>query len=159
MSEPWRDNHLWFSNDAQMAGRASADTYSRIMPARKKYCRQAFRVEQTESKVEKAMKPSAARIKAPHMRATEAVAYYLLSDMGFDDKTPRRICSNRPPPTRNRHRPIYSLPGIAESIRSTCWSTTQEAKDATNLLTGTAQKSDVPVFDVTEQMPADQSSA
>lgn len=34
----------------------------------------------------------------------------------------------------------------------------QEASDATNLLTGTAQKSDVPVFDVTEQMPADQSS-
>ena len=32
---------------------------------------------------------------------------------------------------------------------------TQEASDATNMITGTAGKSDVPVVDVSEQMPAD----
>lgn len=34
----------------------------------------------------------------------------------------------------------------------------QKADDATNILTGTAHKSDVPVIDVTEQMPADSKS-
>ena len=66
-----------------------ADTYSRIMPARKKYFAGKLSAwNKRESKVEKAMKTFSSTHKGATYAATEAVAYYLLSDMGFDDKTP-----------------------------------------------------------------------
>ena len=64
--------HLWFSNDARNAmAKELADTYSRIMPARKKYFAGKLSAwNKRESKVEKAMKT----FSSTHKGATYATA-------------------------------------------------------------------------------------
>ena len=138
----------------------SADTYSRIMPARKKYFAGKLSAwNKRESKVEKAMKTFSSTHKGATYAATEAVAYYLLSDMGFDDKTPEGYAQSAASDAEPAPADLQAFQELLEKHQvDLLVNNVQEASDATNLLTGTAQKSDVPVFDVTEQMPADQSS-
>lgn len=153
--------HLWFSNDARNAmAKELADTYSRIMPARKKYFAGKLSAwNKRESKVEKAMKTFSSTHKGATYAATEAVAYYLLSDMGFDDKTPEGYAQSAASDAEPAPADLQAFQELLEKHQvDLLVNNVQEASDATNLLTGTAQKSDVPVFDVTEQMPADQSS-
>ena len=153
--------HLWFSNDARNAmAKELADTYSRIMPARKKYFAGKLSAwNKRESKVEKAMKTFSSTHKGATYAATEAVAYYLLSDMGFDDKTPEGYAQSAASDAEPAPADLQAFQELLEKHQvDLLVNNVQEASDATNLLTGTAQKSDVPVFDVTEQMPADQSN-
>ena len=66
-----------------------ADTYSRIMPAQKKYFNNKLTAwNRREKKIEKDMKAFSDSHKNVSYAATEPVAYYLLSDMGFTDNTP-----------------------------------------------------------------------
>ncbi|ETY71353.1 metal ABC transporter solute-binding protein, Zn/Mn family [Bifidobacterium moukalabense] len=153
--------HLWFSNDARNAmAKELADTYSRIMPARKKYFADRLSAwNKRESKVEKAMKSFSNKHKGATYAATEAVAYYLMSDMGFDDKTPEGYAQSAASDGEPAPADLQAFQELLEKHQvDLLVNNVQEASDATNLLTGTAQKSDVPVFDVTEQMPADQSN-
>ena len=82
--------HLWFSSDARNAmAKELADTYSRIMPAQKKYFNNKLTAwNRREKKIEKDMKAFSDSHKNVSYAATEPVAYYLLSDMGFTANTP-----------------------------------------------------------------------
>ena len=105
------------------------------------------------------MKTFSSTHKGAAYAATEAVAYYLLSDMGFDDKTPEGYAQSAASDAEPAPADLQAFQELLEKHQvDLLVNNVQEASDATNLLTGTAQKSDVPVFDVTEQMPADQSS-
>ncbi len=150
--------HLWFSTDARNAmAKELANAYSRIMPRQKKYfSNRLAKWTKREDAVEKTMR----QFKSEHgdvpYAATEQVAYYLLSDMGLTDKTPqgylRSTASGGEPAPKD-------LQGFQELLEKRkvdlLVNNTQESSDASNMLTGTAHKSDVPVFDVSEQMPAD----
>lgn len=88
--------------------------------------------------------------------ATEPVAYYLLSDMGFTDNTPEgylQSASTGSEPAPDDLREFQEL--LEKHKVDVLINNTQSTSDATNTLTGTAYKSDVPVLDISEQMPSD----
>lgn len=150
--------HLWFSSDARNAmAKELADTYSRIMPKQKKYFANKLKAwNRREAKIEKDMRRFSDAHGSVSYAATEPVAYYLLSDMGFTDKTPKSYIQTTSDGSQPSSETLQDFQSLLEKRKiNVLINNTQEASDATNMLTGTAHKSDVAVIDVTEQMPTD----
>ena len=150
--------HLWFSSDARNAmAKELADTYSRIMPTQKKYFNNKLAAwNRREKKIEKDMKAFSDTHKDASYAATEPVTYYLLSDMGFTDNTPEgylQSASTGSEPAPDDLREFQEL--LEKHKVDVLINNPQSTSDATNTLTGTAYKSDVPVLDISEQMPSD----
>ena len=150
--------HLWFSSDARNAmAKELADTYSRIMPKQKKYFTSRLKAwNKREATLEKDMKRFSEEHKNMSYASTEPIAYYLFSDMGLTDKTPedyaQSIADGSQPSSQN----LQEFQKLLEDRKvDMLINNMQEASDATNILTGTAHKSDLPVIDITEQMPVD----
>ena len=150
--------HLWFSKDAR-AGMAKelTDTFCRVRPALRKDFEKRYEQWKTqEEQVEKLMSDFADAHEDPSYAATEAVAYYLMADMGFKDKTPKGYAQSAASEGEAAPADLQEFQSLIESHEvDVVVNNTQEASDATNMITGSAGKSDVPVFDVTEQMPGD----
>ena len=88
--------------------------------------------------------------------ATEPVAYYLMADVGFKDATPKGYTQSTASGGEPAPADLQAFQTLIEDKGADVLiNNTQEASDATNMITGTAGKSDVPVVDVSEQMPAD----
>lgn len=150
--------HLWFSSDARNAvAKELADTYSRIMPKQKKYFANKLKAwNRREATIEKDMKQFSDMHGTVSYAATEPVAYYLLSDMGFTDKTPEDYAQATADGSQPSSEALQDFQELVERRKiDVLVNNTQEAGDATNVLTGTAHKSDVGVIDITEQMPND----
>lgn len=150
--------HLWFSSDARNAmAKELADTYSRIMPTQKKYFSNKLTAwNRREKKIEKDMKAFSDTHKNSSYAATEPVAYYLLSDMGFTDNTPEGYLQSTGTGSEPTPDDLQEFQELLEKHKvDVLINDTQSASDATNTLTGTAYKSDVPVLDISEQMPSD----
>ncbi len=153
--------HLWFSSDARNAmAKELADTYSRIMPAQKKYFNNKLTAwNRREKKIEKDMKAFSDSHKNVSYAATEPVAYYLLSDMGFTDNTPEGYLQSSSTNSEPAPTDLQEFQELLEKHKvEVLINDTQSTSDATNTLTGIAYKSDVPVLDVSEQMPSDYTS-
>lgn len=153
--------HLWFSSDARNAmAKELADTYSRIMPKQKKYFTNKLKAwNRRETVIERSMKEFSDTHRNVSYAATEPVAYYLLSDMGLSDKTPESYTQSISEGSQPSSKELQDFQKILEGHQvDMLINNVQKADDATNILTGTAHKSDVPVIDVTEQMPADSKS-
>ena len=152
---------LWFSSDARNAmAKELADTYSRIMPAQKKYFNNKLTAwNRREKKIEKDMKAFSDSHKNVSYAATEPVAYYLLSDMGFTDNTPEGYLQSSSTNSEPTPTDLQEFQELLEKHKvEVLINDTQSTSDATNTLTGIAYKSDVPVLDVSEQMPSDYDS-
>ena len=148
--------HLWFSKDARN-GMATelTEAFSKALPAKKKAFQSRLKAWQKEEKaIEKSMGDFATNHNNATYGATEAVAYYLMSDMGFQDDTPKGFAQSvasggEPAPADlQKFQSLIESQGISVLVNNT-----QESSDATNMLTGTAGRAGVPVFDVSEQMP------
>lgn len=153
--------HLWFSSDARNAmAKELADTYSRIMPAQKKYFNNKLTAwNRREKKIEKDMKAFSDSHKNVSYAATEPVAYYLLSDMGFTDNTPEGYLQSSSTNSEPTPTDLQEFQELLEKHKvEVLINDAQSTSDATNTLTGIAYKSDVPVLDVSEQMPSDYTS-
>ena len=153
--------HLWFSSDARNAmAKELADTYSRIMPAQKKYFNNKLTAwNRREKKIEKDMKAFSDSHKNVSYAATEPVAYYLLSDMGFTDNTPEGYLQSSSTNSEPTPTDLQEFQELLEKHKvEVLINDTQSTSDATNTLTGIAYKSDVPVLDISEQMPSDYTS-
>lgn len=137
-----------------------ADTYSRIMPKQKKYFTNKLKAwNRRETVIERSMKEFSDTHRNVSYAATEPVAYYLLSDMGLSDKTPESYTQSISEGSQPSSKELQDFQKILEGHQvDMLINNVQKADDATNILTGTAHKSDVPVIDVTEQMPADSKS-
>ena len=137
-----------------------ADTYSRIMPAQKKYFNNKLTAwNRREKKIEKDMKAFSDSHKNVSYAATEPVAYYLLSDMGFTDNTPEGYLQSSSTNSEPTPTDLQEFQELLEKHKvEVLINDTQSTSDATNTLTGIAYKSDVPVLDVSEQMPSDYTS-
>ena len=84
---------------------------------------------------------------------------HLLCDMGLSDKTPESYTQSISEGSQPSSKELQDFQKILEGHQvDMLINNVQKADDATNILTGTAHKSDVPVIDVTEQMPADSKS-
>ncbi len=150
--------HLWFSKDAR---KAVADellkTYSTLLPASKSYFQKQYDAwAAEEKKLDTKLEEFKKSENGKKYAATESVAYYLFSDMGLTDATPEgyaNSAANEAEPTAADLQEFQSL--IESHGIDLLVNNPQESSDATNILTGTAGKSNVPVVDVTEQLPSE----
>ena len=116
-------------------------------------------MEQAGEEIEKDMKAFSDSHKNVSYAATEPVAYYLLSDMGFTDNTPEGYLQSSSTNSEPTPTDLQEFQELLEKHKvEVLINDTQSTSDATNTLTGIAYKSDVPVLDVSEQMPSDYDS-
>lgn len=150
--------HLWFSKDAR-SGMAEAITeaYIKARPTKKKVFQERLKLWQQG---EKSLEDWTGDFTKSHQKltyaATEPVAYYLMADLGFDDSTPKGYSQSIAAGGEVAPADLQSMQKLLEKREvDVLINNTQEASDATNMITGTAGRADVPVVDVSEQMPKD----
>lgn len=150
--------HLWFSKDARTGmAKELVNAFSKALPAKKKAFSKRYDAWlKREQAIEDKMAAFAKDHANPTYAATEAVAYYLMSDMGFKDLTPEGYAASTASEGEPAPADLQAFQKLVEGRGvDLLVNNTQEASDATNLITGTAGRSEVPVFDVSEQMPKD----
>ncbi|MCH9275633.1 zinc ABC transporter substrate-binding protein [Bifidobacterium amazonense] len=153
--------HLWFSKDARNGmAQELVNAFSKALPGKKKDFTKRYKEWQEQEKtVEEKMKEFSSANADATYAATEAVAYYLMSDMGFEDKTPKGYAASAAAEGEAAPADLQEFQKLLESRDvDLLVNNTQEASDATNMITGTAERSDVPIVDVSEQMPSDAAS-
>lgn len=148
--------HLWFSKDARN-GMATelADAFSRILPDKKDdFQKRLDQWQEREQQLEDSMDAFRQAHPDATYAATESVAYYLLSDLGFKDLTPEGYAqasaneSEPAPADLQQFQELVESQGVDLLVNNV-----QQGGDAANMITGTAGRANVPVFDVSEQMP------
>ncbi|NMM99549.1 periplasmic solute-binding family protein [Bifidobacterium sp. DSM 109958] len=155
------DPHLWFSKDARNAmAQELADTYAKIQPENRDYFQERLKDWQSEEqKLEQTMSEFSGTHKGATYAATESVAKYLLADLGLKDVTPKGYAQAAANESEPAPADLSEMTTLIEARQADMViNNPQETSDATNMVTGVAHKSDVPVVDVTEQMPDGQSS-
>ncbi len=148
--------HLWFSKDARTGmAKELANTFSKARPKLKKaFSKRLEEWQEREKKLDLAMSNFADTHSDATYAATESVAYYLMSDMGIKNVTPTGYAQASANGGEVAPADLQEFQKLIEEKRaSVVINNSQEASDATNMITGTAGKSDVPVVDVSEQMP------
>ena len=151
--------HLWFSKDARKAMATElADTFSKILPSKKKSFDKRLKTWQSEeSDLEDAMAAFAKKHRNTTYAATEAVAYYLMSDMKLKDVTPQGYLQSVTSGGEAAPADLQEFQELLESDKAKLLvDNPQESSDSTALLKKTATANKVPVIEITEQMPSDQ---
>ena len=150
--------HLWFSRDARYAmADALRETFARLRGQDAK----SFDANlETWKKKEDALETRIEAFGKEHddltYAATESVAYYLMNDMGFEDKTPagyaRAMASEAEPAAADVRdfRRLLGDDGVRLLVNNP-----QEQNETTQGFVDIARKEKMPVHDVTEQMPPD----
>lgn len=148
--------HLWFSKDARNAVASElAEAFTKARPAKKKaFAKRLKTWKRTEQKLESTMKEFKQNHSDASYAASEAVAYYLMSDMGLEDKTPQGYAQSAASEGEPAPADLKAFQELLEkSDVDILVNNTQEPSDTANLLIAAAKDGDVPVFDITEQMP------
>ncbi len=150
--------HLWFSKDARSSmATAITDAYIKALPSKKKAFQKRLKAWQAD---EKSLETWASEFTKSHSNltyaATEPVVYYLMADLGFKDQTPKGYTQSTASGGEPAPADLQSFQKLIEDKGvDVLVNNTQEASDATNMITGAAGRADVPVVDVSEQMPKD----
>lgn len=151
--------HLWFSKDARTGmAEAITEAYIKALPSKKKDFEQRLTTwKQGEQSLEQWVDDfTKHHTKKIAYAATEPVAYYLMSDLGFEDITPKGYTQSTASGSEAAPADLQSFQKLLEDGKADVLiNNTQESSDATNMITGTAGRSDVPVVDISEQMPKD----
>ncbi|MBT1172981.1 zinc ABC transporter substrate-binding protein [Bifidobacterium sp. MA2] len=149
--------HLWFSKDARSGmAKELADAFSKARPKKRKaFAKRLKEWQANEDELDAAMTKFAKAHPDATYGATEAVAYYLMSDMSLEDVTPKGYAQAVANGGEIAPADLQTFQKLIEGRKlDVLVNNTQEATDATNMLTGAAGRSDVPVVDVSEQMPS-----
>ncbi|KAA8826463.1 ABC transporter substrate-binding protein [Bifidobacterium reuteri] len=151
--------HLWFSKDARTGmAEAITEAYIKALPSKKKDFEQRLATwKQGEQSLEQWVDDfTKHHTKKVAYAATEPVAYYLMSDLGFEDITPKGYTQSTASGGEVAPADLQSFQKLLEDGKADVLvNNTQESSDATNMITGTAGRADVPVVDISEQMPED----
>ena len=154
--------HLWFSKDARIAmAQELANTFAKRRPEKKKEFAERLKdFKAQESQLDEWMSDwmtsYTKSVEKPTYAATEPLAYYLMSDLGFSDETPKGYAQSTASEGEVAPADLQDFQSLIESRKvDVLINNTQEASDATNMITGTAGRSEVPVVDISEQMPED----
>ncbi|WP_404801819.1 metal ABC transporter solute-binding protein, Zn/Mn family [Bifidobacterium eulemuris] len=154
--------HLWFSRDARIAmAEELANEFSKQRPEQKdEFAARLKEFKAQEQELDDWMSDWMSSYTSgsakPTYAATEAVAYYLMSDLGFEDLTPEGYAQAAAAEGEVAAADLQDFQELIESRGiDLLINNTQSASDATNMLTGTAGRSEVPVVDISEQMPED----
>ncbi|WP_236024447.1 metal ABC transporter solute-binding protein, Zn/Mn family [Bifidobacterium pluvialisilvae] len=150
--------HLWFSKDARKAmAQELSDAFAKAKPESKQYFTDKLEAwQKSETELESTMDTFARQHPNATYAATETVAYYLMSDLKVKDVTPEKYTQASLNDSEPAPADVQALQSLIEGHKAgLVVNNPQEASDMTNLVTGTAHKSDVPVVNVSEQVPED----
>ncbi|PJM79139.1 metal ABC transporter solute-binding protein, Zn/Mn family [Bifidobacterium scaligerum] len=150
--------HLWFSKDARVGmAEALTDAFSKTLPSKKAEFKKRLKLwKQSEQSMEDWADDFMKNHTDLAYAATEPVAYYLMADLGFKDSTPKGYAQSTASGGEAAPADLQSFQKIIEDRDiDLLINNTQAANEATNLITGAAGRSEVPVVKVSEQMPSD----
>ncbi|PWG62547.1 metal ABC transporter solute-binding protein, Zn/Mn family [Bifidobacterium callitrichidarum] len=149
--------HVWFSAKARTA---AADVitaaYQQADPAHKAdYAKLNQDWHAKENQLEAKIKNASAKTKDLPYAATESVAWYLADDLGMTDATPQgyaQASANESEPTPADIKDFQDALKAGDAKLLVL--NTQESNSTTEQITDAAKQADVPVVELTEQMPA-----
>lgn len=151
--------HLWFSSDARKAvATALADTFTRQLPSKKAQFEHNLDAwNKRENTLEQTMKDFVKTHGKLSYAATENVAMYLLSDLGFSNETPtgfeQAIASDSEPAPKD----IQDMKTVIDNNDVQLFvDNSQETTPLSQELAALSKEAKIPVFSVTEQMPHDE---
>ena len=150
--------HLWFSRDARQAvARELTEVFSRLLPEHKAYFESNLKTWQSdEDELESQMRERSKSLKDPTYAATEDVAYYLMSDLGFRDVTPKGYAKAMLDGTEPDEKDIKAFSDLLQGRQTNLLiNNPQQSAQTDATLTQAAHKASIPVIDITEQMPKD----
>lgn len=150
--------HVWFSAKVR---NATADTitaaYQKADPEHKDdYTKLNKDWHAKEDELESKIKDASATTKGLPYAATESVAWYLADDLGMSDATPTgyaQASANESEPTPADIKDFQDALK-AGSIKMLVFNS-QEANSTTDQITSAAKSANVPIIELTEQMPAE----
>lgn len=149
--------HLWFSKDARSGmAKELANAFSKARPKKKaEFAERLKDWQESEDELDRKMSDFAKAHPDATYGATEAVVYYLMSDMSFKDVTPEGYAQAVANGGEIAPADLQTFQKLVEGRKlDVLINNTQESTDATNMLTGAAGRADVPVVEVSEQMPS-----
>lgn len=150
--------HLWFSKDARAAvAKALTDVYSRLRPSEKDTFTKNYNTwNSAEEQLTTTMKTFADKHGAMSYAATESLAYYLMSDLGFTDATPKGYAQSTSSEGEPAASDITDFQALLKDRKvSLLVNNSQEMNKTAEELTSLAESNSIPVLSVTEQMPSD----
>lgn len=148
--------HLWFSKDARAAmAKELTDVFSKERPRKAKAFQTRLAAwQQREQRLDELMEGFARHHSHDTYAATEAVAYYLMADLGFKDVTPAGYAQATASEGESAPADLQDFQHALDRHDVTVLiDNPQESSDTATLLTDTARQADVPVVQVSEQMP------
>lgn len=148
--------YLWFSHDARDAMASSmADTFSRIIPSKKRiFAQRLAQWQQREKKLTSYISDFAKEHSAAKYASTSPILFWLMSDMNARDNTPKEYAdaiSNNNTPQQSSVEEFQKL--IEDRKIDVLISDSQQGNDILNLLSGTAGRSYTSTVRVSELMP------
>lgn len=148
--------HVWFSADVRKTtADAITKAYEKAMPSQKSYFEtQNAAWHGKEAALEKKISDARGKTEGVSYAATESVAWYLADDLGMKDATPHgyaQASANESEPSASDILEFTTALGKG-GIKMLVFNS-QEADSVTNKLTDAAKKSNVPIVNLTEQMP------
>ena len=149
--------HLWFSRDARQAvAKELTEVFSRIHPEYKAYFESNLKTWQgDEDELESQMRERSRSLKDPTYAATEDVAYYLMSDLGFRDVTPKDYAKAMLDGAEPDEQDIKAFSDVLQDRQANLLVNNPQQRAQTDAtLTQAAHKAGIPVVDITEQMPS-----
>ncbi|KFI87908.1 periplasmic solute-binding family protein [Bifidobacterium reuteri DSM 23975] len=150
--------HVWFSAEVRSAtADAITAAYQKADPDNKDdYAKLNEDWHAKEDKLESKIKETSAKTAELPYAATESVAWYLADDLKMSDATPKgyaQASANESEPTPADIKDFQdALKG--GSIKMLVFNS-QEASSTTDQITGAAKDANVPIVELTEQMPSE----
>lgn len=150
--------HVWFSAKVRNAAAdAITAAYRKADPSNDaEYERLNKAWHDKEDALESKIKDASATTKGRSYAATESVAWYLADDLGMTDATPTgyaQASANESEPTPADIKDFQDA--LADGGIAMLVVNTQESNSTTDQITGAAKRADVPIVELTEQMPAE----
>lgn len=153
--------HVWFSAEVRTkTADAITDAYRKAMPSKAdEFTKLNTSWHAKETELEQRIAKIKEATKGMSYGATESVARYLADDLGMTDRTPTgyaRSIANDSEPTPGE---ITQFINALKNKRiSMLIFNAQEANATTEQITAAAKQADVPIIEVSEQMPGSYSS-
>ncbi|MEE0654968.1 metal ABC transporter solute-binding protein, Zn/Mn family [uncultured Bifidobacterium sp.] len=150
--------HLWFSRDARYAmADVIKDTFTQLRAKESKtFSTNLENWKKDEDALEQRIEAFGKGHDDLTYAATESVAYYLMNDMGFEDKTPSgyaRAMASDSEPSAADIKDFQKL--LDDGGAKLLVNNPQEENETTQGFVDIARKGKTPVLDVTEQMPGE----
>ena len=153
--------HVWFSAKVRSStADAITAAYQKADPDHKDdYAEFNKQWHEKEDTLESKIKETSAKTAGLPYAATESVAWYLADDLGMTDATPTgyaQASANESEPTPSDIKAFQDALKDGKSIRMLVFNS-QEANSTTDQITSAAKEANVPIVELTEQMPAEYS--